>query len=96
MTGLLKATASHTANAIHSLPVISWARRKTLRATSAPIKHMKTMVAGHHSLNHEPITQAGTSIRGRPARCEAYISVGGRAIELATCAHNGSGATMPT
>ena len=39
-----------------------------LTATSAPIAHIKTIVAGHHSENHEPTIQAGASTNDRPGR----------------------------
>jgi hypothetical protein len=77
--GLLKAMGSHTATAIQILPVTSCASINTLRATRAPIRHMKTTVAGHHRENHPPITQAGASISDRPGRWKLYCSVGGRA-----------------
>src|SRR5439155_27263901 len=96
MIGLVKAMGSHTAMAIHSFPVISWASRKTLRATNAPIKHMKTIVAGHHNWNHEPITQAGTNNSGRPGRWKSYASVLGRIEPWAGCGGSGNGACIPT
>jgi hypothetical protein len=39
-----------------------------LTATSVPIAHIRTIVAGHHSENHEPTIQAGANTNDSPSR----------------------------
>ena len=49
-------------------PTVSYANKKMLTASSAPIAHINTTVAGHQSENHEPIIQAGARTSGKPGR----------------------------
>ena len=95
MIGFVNASGAQTASAAHSRPEISYASRNTFRQTSAPMRHMKTIVAGHQRSSQDPTIQAGASTAASPGERWSYHSCGGRTV-LARNANSGSGASMPT